>query len=68
MCHDVTESFLRGAIQKALNETFSADVPIRFETAPDLVSGIELSTSLDKVVELVSTEGHSRYQIGRAHV
>jgi F-type H+-transporting ATPase subunit b len=35
----------RGAIQKALNETFSADVHIRFETAPDLVSGIELSSN-----------------------
>lgn len=35
----------RESIQKALNETFSADVHVRFETAPDLVSGIELSTS-----------------------
>jgi F-type H+-transporting ATPase subunit b len=35
----------RAAIQKALNETFSADVHVRFETAPDLVSGIELSTN-----------------------
>ncbi|MHB1198801.1 MAG: F0F1 ATP synthase subunit B family protein [Polaromonas sp.] len=39
----------RAAIQKALNETFSAEVPIRFETAPDLVSGIELSTNGQKV-------------------
>ena len=35
----------RAAIQKTLNETFSADVHIRFETAPDLVTGIELSSN-----------------------
>jgi F-type H+-transporting ATPase subunit b len=39
----------REAIQHALNETFSADVPIRFETAPDLVSGIELMTNGQRV-------------------
>jgi F-type H+-transporting ATPase subunit b len=39
----------RAAIQKALNETFSADIPIRFETAPDLISGIELTTNGQKV-------------------
>ena len=39
----------RAAIQKAINETFSADVHLRFETAPDLVSGIELSASGQKV-------------------
>jgi F-type H+-transporting ATPase subunit b len=37
------------AIQQALNETFSADIQIQFETAPDLVSGIELSTNGQKV-------------------
>ena len=37
------------AIQHAINETFSADVQVRFETAPDLVSGIELSTNGQKV-------------------
>jgi F-type H+-transporting ATPase subunit b len=37
------------AIQKALNETFSAEIPIRFETSPDLVSGIELSSNGQKV-------------------
>ena len=31
----------RAAIQNALNETFSAEVHVKFETAPDLVSGIE---------------------------
>jgi F-type H+-transporting ATPase subunit b len=39
----------RAAIQNALNETFSADIHIRFETAPDLVSGIELSSNGQKV-------------------
>src|ERR1017187_8585135 len=37
------------AIQNALNETFSAEIHIRFETAPDLVSGIELTTNGQKV-------------------
>ncbi len=32
----------RAAIQTALNETFSADIRLRFETAPDIVSGIEV--------------------------
>jgi len=39
----------RAAIQNALNETFSAEVRVRFETAPDLVSGIELTTNGQKV-------------------
>ena len=39
----------RAAVQKALNETFSADVHLRFETAPDLVSGIELTTNGQKI-------------------
>src|ERR1035441_53115 len=39
----------RAAIQNALNETFSAEVRVRFETAPDLVSGIELTTNGLKV-------------------
>ena len=39
----------RAAIQNALNETFSAEVHVRFETAPDLVSGIELTTNGQKV-------------------
>jgi F-type H+-transporting ATPase subunit b len=64
----------RAAIQRALNETFSADVDLRFETAPDLVSGIELTanghklawsiadylTSLEKsVAELLNTQAKS---------
>jgi F-type H+-transporting ATPase subunit b len=36
-------------IQNALNETFSADIKIRFETAPDMISGIELTASGYKV-------------------
>ncbi len=39
----------RAAIQNAINETFSADTHIRFETAPDLISGIELTTNGQKV-------------------
>jgi F-type H+-transporting ATPase subunit b len=39
----------RAAIQNALNETFSADIHVRFETAPDLVSGIELTTNGQKI-------------------
>ena len=39
----------RAAIQQALNEAFSAEVHVRFETAPDLVSGIELITKGQKV-------------------
>jgi len=39
----------RTAIQNALNETFSAEINIRFETAPDLVSGIEFTTNGQKV-------------------
>jgi F-type H+-transporting ATPase subunit b len=37
------------AIQKALNETFSADIHIQFGTVPELVSGIELSANGQKV-------------------
>lgn len=39
----------RSAIQDALHEAFSADIHVRFETAPDLVSGIELTTNGQKV-------------------
>jgi F-type H+-transporting ATPase subunit b len=37
------------AIQQALNETFSADIHIQFETVPELVSGIEFSANGQKV-------------------
>lgn len=39
----------RTVIQNAINETFSADIRLRFETAPELVSGIELATDGQKV-------------------
>jgi F-type H+-transporting ATPase subunit b len=39
----------RAAIQNALNETFSAEVHVRFQTAPDVVSGIELTANGQKV-------------------
>jgi F-type H+-transporting ATPase subunit b len=39
----------RAAIQKALNETFSAVIHLRFETAPNLISGIELVANGQKV-------------------
>jgi F-type H+-transporting ATPase subunit b len=39
----------RTAIQNALNETFLAKIRVRFETASDLVSGIELTTNGQKV-------------------
>jgi F-type H+-transporting ATPase subunit b len=39
----------RAVIQHALNETFSADIRVRFETAPELISGIELATDGQKL-------------------
>jgi F-type H+-transporting ATPase subunit b len=39
----------RSTIQNALNETFSADIPIRFETAPGIVCGIELTANGQKL-------------------
>src|ERR1035438_4015110 len=39
----------RAAIQNALNETFSAEIRIRFETSPDLISGIELTANGQRV-------------------
>ena len=39
----------RTVIQQALNETFSSEIHVRFETAPDLISGIELTTNGQKV-------------------
>jgi len=35
----------RAVIQNALNESFAADILIRFEAAPDLIGGIELSAN-----------------------
>ncbi|ODV09864.1 MAG: F0F1 ATP synthase subunit B [Rubrivivax sp. SCN 70-15] len=39
----------RAVIQSAVNEVFSADIALRFERAPDLVGGIELSTNGQKL-------------------
>ena len=39
----------QAAIQKALNEIFSAEIRLRYETAADLVSGIELSAGGHKI-------------------
>ena len=37
------------AIENAVKETFATDTQIQFETAPELVSGIELSVNGQKV-------------------
>jgi len=39
----------RASIQQTLNETFSDEIQVRFETAPDVISGIELTVSGRKV-------------------
>ncbi|MDR3632885.1 MAG: F0F1 ATP synthase subunit delta [Isosphaeraceae bacterium] len=39
----------RSAITSAVKETFAPDARVQFETAPELVSGIELSTNGQKV-------------------
>lgn len=39
----------RAALQNALNECFSADIRLAFETAPELVCGIELSANGQKL-------------------
>lgn len=40
---------VRADLQKAMNETFAREVRIRFETAPDLVAGLEFSVNGQKV-------------------
>ena len=39
----------RATIQNAVNETFSANVPLRFETTPNQISGIDLTANGQKV-------------------
>jgi len=39
----------QSAIQHALNQSFSAEIQVRFETAPDVISGIELTANGRKV-------------------
>jgi F-type H+-transporting ATPase subunit b len=44
----------RKAIQNAFNETFSANIAIRFETAAELISGIELTANGQKIAWNIS--------------
>ena len=39
----------RETIQNTINETFSADIHLRFETAPDLIGGIELTANGQRI-------------------
>ena len=39
----------RATIQVALNQTLSADIKLHFETAPELVSGIEITAGGQKI-------------------
>jgi F-type H+-transporting ATPase subunit b len=39
----------RAALQQALNETFSADIPLSFETSAELVGGIEFTANGQKL-------------------
>jgi F-type H+-transporting ATPase subunit b len=39
----------RAAIQNSLNETFATDIHLQFETAPELVAGIEFASNGQKV-------------------
>ena len=43
------QSEQRAAIRHALNETFSAEIDARFETAPEVISGIELTVNGHRV-------------------
>ena len=39
----------QAVFQTAINDAFSADIPLRFETAPDLIGGIELTAGGQKL-------------------
>jgi len=39
----------RESVQQALNETFSADIHVRFETTPNMISGIEVTVNGRKI-------------------
>jgi F-type H+-transporting ATPase subunit b len=39
----------KATVQNALNETFSADIKLRFETSPDAICGIELTANGQKL-------------------
>jgi len=44
----------RAVIQHTLNETFSSEIQVRFQTEPDLISGIELTAHGQKVAWSIS--------------
>jgi F-type H+-transporting ATPase subunit b len=44
----------RAAVQQSLNECLSLEVAVQFETAPELVSGIELTSNGQKVAWSIS--------------
>lgn len=54
------------AIQHAMNETFSAAIPLRFETAPDLIGGIELNANGQKVAWSIADYLDSLEETARA--
>lgn len=49
----------KSAIQNALNETFSAEVRVRYEIDPDAISGIELTAHGQKLAWSISSYLHS---------
>jgi F-type H+-transporting ATPase subunit b len=44
----------RTAIQKTFNEIFSSELPLKFETVPELISGIELTANGQKLAWSIS--------------
>jgi len=47
--HFILPTHLQAAVQNAVNTSFSAEVPLRFETASDTVCGIDLSAGGQKL-------------------
>ena len=62
---------LQSSIRQALNETLAAVFPVRFETAPDLIAGIELTTGGRKVAwsidEYLSSLRSNLLELARQH-
>ena len=52
----------RTAIQAAVGEIYGAQTPLRFETAPNLISGIELTTNGQKVAWSISQTRWRRWR------
>jgi F-type H+-transporting ATPase subunit b len=44
----------RAKLQTAINQTFSAEIALRYETTPDLVTGIELTAGGNKIAWSIS--------------